>query len=193
MNEANRKPFRGLLSALLLTVALASCALVIGGEAPPLRPVEAVDLERYAGEWHVIANIPYFLERGNVAARTRYRLREDGRLDDVYLYREAFGDPLRRMEGVARLVEGSGGARWEVQFVWPMWFDYVIIALDDDYRTAAIAHPSRDYGWILAREPRIDEADYERLLEAFSAQGYDPERFLKVPQFPGQQGRPGFQ
>jgi apolipoprotein D and lipocalin family protein len=27
-----------------------------------------VDLDRYAGRWHVIANIPYFAEKGNVGS-----------------------------------------------------------------------------------------------------------------------------
>ncbi len=34
---------------------------------PPLRTVDHVDLARYQGDWYVIANIPYALEKGKVA------------------------------------------------------------------------------------------------------------------------------
>ena len=39
-------------------------------------------------------------------------------------------------------------------WVWPISGDYEVVALDPDYRWSLVGHPSRDYAWILAREPR---------------------------------------
>ena len=46
----------------------------------------------------------------------------------------------------------------------------------------AVGHPSRDYGWVMARDKRMSEADYAVVMKALEAQGYDPAQFRKVPQ-----------
>ena len=57
--------------AILGFVALSGCAMMLGG--PPPETVDEVDLERYMGEWYVIANIPYFGERDNVAGQPGFQ------------------------------------------------------------------------------------------------------------------------
>ncbi len=180
------------LMLILVIVLLTGCASLRNAE--PLPTVEAVDLERYLGEWYVIANIPYFGERGNVAGRAIYRMRDDGRMDDIYLYRRGnFDNPERRLEGVAWVVDEQSNARWKVRFYWPFTFDYYIVGLDPDYQWSMVGHPSQRYAWIMAREPRMDVELYQELLSRFDELGFDSSRLQKVPQFPEQVGQPGFQ
>jgi len=180
------------LILILLIALLAGCAST--RNAPPLETVDFVDLERYLGEWYVIANIPYFGERGNVAGRAIYRMRDDGRMDDIYLYRKGdFDGRERRMDGVAWVVDEESNARWKVRFYWPFTFDYYIVGLDPDYQWSMVGHPSRNYAWIMARAPRMDEDLYARLLARFDELGFDSSELQKVPQFPEQIGQPGFQ
>jgi len=182
------KQFIGLLALL----ALSGCAMMRGG--PPLETVDSVDLERYMGQWYVIANIPYFGERGKVAGRAIYRMRDDGRMDDIYLYRDGdFDAPEEEMTGVAWVVNQETGAEWKVQFYWPLRFGYYIIGLDDDYRWTVVGHPSREYAWIMAREPELSDARYAELLALLESRGFDPGALEKVPQRPEQVGQPGFQ
>jgi apolipoprotein D and lipocalin family protein len=70
---------------------------------------------------------------------------------------------------------------------------YLILYVDPDYQTALVGYPGRGYGWVLARQPVIDEATYQSLLGRFAAQGYDVGQFRRVPQRPDQIGQPGFQ
>jgi apolipoprotein D and lipocalin family protein len=180
------------LLAILALLVLSGCAMMRGG--PPLETVDRVDLERYMGEWHVIANIPYFGERGNVAGRAIYRMRDDGRIDDIYRYRDgSFEAPVEEMTGVAWVVDEASNAQWKVQFYWPIRFGYYIIALDDDYDWTVVGHPSREYAWIMAREPELPDDRYQALLELLEARGFDSSKLQKVPQRPDQVGRPGFQ
>ncbi|NDY94311.1 lipocalin family protein [Wenzhouxiangella limi] len=180
------------LLLLLLAGVLSGCAST--WNSPPLETVDSVDLERYMGEWYVIANIPYFGERGNVAGRAIYRMREDGRMDDIYLYRDGdFDAPEERLEGVAWVVDEDSNARWKVRFYWPLTFAYYIVDLDPDYQWSLVGHPSRNYAWIMARAPRIDDELYEQLLARFEELGFDSSDLKKVPQFPDQIGQPGFQ
>ncbi len=183
---------KSILAAMVCVFVLSGCAVFQSHE--PLPTVDQVDLERYMGQWYVIANIPYFGERGNVAGRAIYRPREDGRMDDIYLYKKGdFDAPEKRLEGVAWVVDGDTNATWKVRFYWPFTFGYYIVALDEDYGWTLVGHPSRDYAWIMARTPRLDDALYQSLLDRFTALGYDASRLQKVPQFPEQIGQPGFQ
>ncbi|WP_205596446.1 lipocalin family protein [Wenzhouxiangella sp. XN201] len=182
------KPFFSILALL----ALSGCAMMRGG--PPLETVERVDLERYMGQWYVIANIPYFGERGNVAGRAIYRLREDGRIDDIYRYRDgSFDAPEEEMKGVAWVVDEETNAQWKVQFYWPIRFGYYIIGLDEAYEWAVVGHPSREYAWIMAREPELSNARYQALLDLLEASGFEASQLQKVAQRPAQVGQPGFQ
>lgn len=180
------------LAMLLLAVLLAGCA-----SAPvPLdfpKPLPRVDLERFSGDWWVIANIPYFAERGKVATRVTYRLRDDGRIDDLYFFRKSFDREEQQWSGFGEVVDTQTNARWRVQFLWPFWFDYVIHEVGPDYEWAIVGHPSREYAWVFSRERRMDDARYADLLGRLGALGYDTGRILKVPQFPEDVGQPGFQ
>lgn len=180
------------LSALLAMLLLSGCAMMRGG--PPLETVDRVDLERYMGQWYVIANIPYFGERGKVAGRAIYRMRDDGRMDDIYRYRDgSFDAPEEEMTGLAWVVDQQTNAEWKVQFYWPLRFGYYIIGLDPEYRWTVVGHPSREYAWIMAREPVLPDQRYRALLELLEARGFDASRLQKVPQRPEQLGQPGFQ
>ena len=166
-----------------LGMALAGCATAL--DSTPLTLAPSVDLERYFGRWYVIANIPYFAERGNVGAYVEYYRRPDGQIADVYYAREdGFASPLERREGRAYVVEGTGNARWRVTFVWPIFVSYQILYIDPDYRTALIGYPDRSLGWVFSRDPDMDDATYRELLGRFEMQGYDISQFQRVPQRP---------
>lgn len=180
------------LTLIFLAVLLTGC-VSSGGSMPSLQTVDSVDLDRYMGEWYIIAHIPYFAERGNVAAKAVYTARENSeKMDDVYYYREEFGKPVEDMRGVAWVVDDTTNAVWKTRFFWPFTFDYYILDLTEDYSAVAVGHPSRDYAWIMAREARLDDEIYGRMLEVFARQGWDTSRILKVPQFPDQEGQEGF-
>mgnify|MGYP006197199023 CR=1 FL=1 len=65
---------RALLPAL--AVLLSGCQSM--DDHPPLRLAENVDLQRFMGDWYVIANIPTFIEKGAHNAVESYRLAPDG-------------------------------------------------------------------------------------------------------------------
>jgi apolipoprotein D and lipocalin family protein len=178
---------RNLLAGLLL---LAGCA----GDQPPLALAPHVELDRYAGRWYIIANIPYFAERGNVGSYFDVSFRPDGTLTDVYTGRsKSFDAPARQYTLSGYVVPGTGNARWRESPVWPLYLSYLVLFVDPDYRTALVGYPGRGYGWVLAREPTLDDAQYQVLLGRFAEQGYDIGQFRRVPQQPDQIGQPGFQ
>jgi apolipoprotein D and lipocalin family protein len=180
------------VSALLLAAmsGLGACA----AEDKPLALAPAVDLGRYAGRWYIIANIPYFAERGNVGSYFDLSFKPDGKLVDLYTGRSHdFSAEPKTFTMNGYVVPDTGNARWRESPFWPLYLSYLILYVDPDYRYALVGYPGREYGWILSREQTMDDATYHSLLQRFADQGYDTSLFLKVPQDPSQIGKTGFQ
>jgi apolipoprotein D and lipocalin family protein len=97
------------------------------------------------------------------------------------------------MTGVAWVVDEETNAQWKVQFYWPIRFGYYIIALDEDYDWTVVGHPSREYAWIMAREPTLGDERYQALLDILDRKGFDSTQLKKVPQRSEEIGQPGFQ
>jgi apolipoprotein D and lipocalin family protein len=153
-----------------------------------------VDLPRFMGRWWVIANIPYFGERGNVASSDSYSLREDGGIDVVYAYKKSFDETEERtLEASARPIPGSGGVHWKQRFFWILTAHVQILEVDPDYRWALIGNPKRSLAWVFAREPVMSAENYARIVERLRRFGYAPADLKRVPQLPSQIGQPGFQ
>lgn len=170
------------LFPLFAALLLMACAGQNQRDAPPLAAAPSVDLPRFMGTWYVIAHVPYFFEEGKVATRDEYRLRPDGRIDNDFVFKEAFGEDDKRWRGVSSVVPDSGGARWKVQFIWPFSTELVVVHVDDDYQGAVLATPNRKLAWVFGREPSMAPERYEALVAKLGAQGVDTTTLKLVPQ-----------
>ncbi|MGQ0510176.1 MAG: lipocalin family protein [Betaproteobacteria bacterium] len=170
---------RAVLASILSLALLAGC----GTPLPPLALAPRVDLARFMGDWYVIASIPTFIETGAHNAIESYRLDPDGSIATTFTFREGgFDGEPRRYTPRGFVVPGTGNAVWGMRFVWPIRADYRIAYLSPDYGQVVVGREKRDYAWIMARQPRIPEADYQRVLGFLREQGYDTARVRKVPQ-----------
>jgi apolipoprotein D and lipocalin family protein len=170
---------------LPFVTAAALLALVACQSVPerPLKLADEVDLERFMGDWYVIANIPTFIEKGAHNAVESYRLAPDGSIATTFTFREGgFEGEMKRYTPKGFVFDRESNAVWGMQFVWPIKADYRIVHVADDYSTTVIGREKRDYAWIMARTPTIPEAEYRRLLGLLAQQGYDISKVRKVPQ-----------
>ncbi|WP_461472486.1 lipocalin family protein [Pararhodobacter sp.] len=177
---------RALFSSILAAVLAASPAAAggrHGDDDAPIASVPSLDIGRYAGLWYEIARFPNRFERGCVAVTADYSLLENGDVSVRNSCRKgALDGPLEVAEGRAR-VEGPG--RLSVNFVWFLPFirgDYWVLDVTEDYSVAVVGEPGRDYGWVLARSPRISAAAYDRALAVLTANGYDTAALERVVQ-----------
>ena len=125
---------------------------------------------------------------------------ENGIYDDIYVSRnKQFSNPEKELKGTVKPVNESN-TRWQSRFYWLMKFTFHVLHVEnsenvetDDYDLALLGHPSRQYGWVMARTNRIDVDRYQAAMKIFEDRGYDTAKFLKVPQLPEQIGQQGFQ
>jgi len=164
--------------ALIIIGALVGCA----GRGDPLETVSNVDLDRFMGDWYVIAHIPTFIEDEAYNAVESYELKGD-RIATTFTFRNGgFDGPEKQYEPNAVVRDTQSNAVWGMQFIWPFRSDFRIVYLDEDYATTIIGRNARDYVWIMAREPQISDAKYDELVQAVSDMGYDLSDLRRVPQ-----------
>jgi len=178
--------FKSIITTLSGALFLAGCQASL----PPLQTVEQVDLERFMGDWYVIANIPTFIERGAHNAVESYRLDDDGTIATTFTFRkDAFDGPEKEYHPRGFVRDTQSNAEWGMQFVWPFKGDYRIIYLTDDYSVTIIGRNKRDYVWLMARTPALSERRYQEAVAVIAAAGYDTTQLQRVPQqWPNEEG-----
>jgi len=171
------------LSGRIFSAAGIMLMTACSASLPPIKTVESVDLQRFMGDWYVIANIPTFVEKGAHNAVESYRLEEDGTIATRFTFRQdSFDGPEKEYTPRGFIRDEESNAEWGMQFVWPIKSDYRISWLNSDYTQVVVARNKRDYVWIMARMPQISSADYQALVTHIESLGYDPSLLVKVPQ-----------
>ncbi len=167
------------------TLSVCGAALLGGCQAsmPPIEPVDYVDLERFMGDWYVIANIPTFVEKGAHNAVESYRLDDDGTIATTFTFRkDAFDGPKKTYNPRGFVRDTESNAVWGMQFVWPFKSDYRIIHLTEDYSVTVIGRNKRDYVWLMARTPTLEQELYDEAVAVIAEAGYDTSELQAVPQ-----------
>ena len=166
--------------------------LVAQAYAADVKPVEKIDLDRYLGTWVEIASIPQFFQRKCVRdTRATYRAGENAliRIENVCTRDDGTRE---KVEGRARRVDPDTPAKLEVTFMelfgeYRFWVSggYWVIALDGNYQWAVVGHPSRRFGWVLARDRRLSSVALAEIIGRIKSQGYDACEFVITPQTGG--------
>ena len=166
---------------LCLLVSLSACQS--SSEQQPLRTEAFVDLNRFAGDWYVIANIPTFIEVDAYNAIESYAKPVDGEIATTFTFNKGgFEGEKKTYKPTGFVRENSGNAVWGMQFIWPVKAEYRIVYVDNDYAFTIIGRTQRDYVWIMARQPMIADVDYKYLLGIIKEEGYDLNLLRLVPQ-----------
>ena len=173
---------RGRLRA---TIALLACTVLAACTGAPdgVEPVTDFELDRYLGKWYEIARLDHSFERGLSRVTAEYSLRDDGGVRVVNRGYDAAKGEWDEAVGKAYFTGEADVGQLKVSFFGPFYGGYNVIDLDrENYRFSLVAGPNRDYLWILAREPGIDEATRERLLTKADAFGFNTGALIWVEQ-----------
>lgn len=184
MNHTIRQIGRlGLLTIMFCTATLGGCA----SKQPPLEALDRkIDVERFMGDWYVVAFIPidfpFFSEADAHDAVENYALDEEGGIDVTYTFRDgSFEAEPTVMTQRGRVYDEERGTEWRVRPFWPFWSAYLIAWLDDDYERSIVGVPSRKYVWVLSRTANLEEAELAALTKRVSELGYDSGELRRVP------------
>jgi apolipoprotein D and lipocalin family protein len=161
---------------ILAAALLAGCAQVPDG----VEPVRGFDAERYLGKWYEIARLDHRFERGMDNVTATYAARDDGGIDVLnrgYLRDKGEWQEAR---GRARFVESRDRGMLQVSFFGPFYGGYNVVDLDPGYQVSLVAGPSRQYLWILARQPDPPRDAIDRAVRRAAALGFDTNALIWV-------------
>jgi apolipoprotein D and lipocalin family protein len=186
----NSPRFASITSALALVLLNSGSASAadapLAAPAPPLAAIPSLDLPRYMGPWHEIARYPNrFQKQCTGAALATYSLLPEGTVRVVNRCPQADGK-VDEAIGEARRIGPPGSAQLQVRFApaWlsflPMvWGNYWVVELDDAYQLAVVSEPTREYLWVLSRQPGLSPSAWSALTVRLQALGFEPARLLR--------------
>lgn len=164
--------------SILPAAALTACSVTI-----PVRTVPHVDIDRFMGDWYVIANIPTFVEEQAYNPLENYRKINDREIATTFTFNKgSFDGPLKTYTPRGYVSDDPSNAIWGMQFLWPIKADYRVVYLDENYTQTVIGRNKLDYVWIMARTPQISDADYQVILSYIAELGYDISKVRLAPQ-----------
>jgi apolipoprotein D and lipocalin family protein len=157
-----------ILSLIVLSVFMAFAAT-------PNRPVDKVELSRFAGKWYSLYSIPTMFDKGTRETTTTYTLNNDGYYN-VLTTAKKEDNELHTYKSKLFPIAEDGNAEMKAQFVWPFKVDYWVIDLPKDYSYVVVGHPEHKFLFIMSRRPSIDKKLYETLVAKCKAMGYPVEK-----------------
>ncbi len=167
----------------LSAMCLSAVSAAGGQDKPPLQSVPSVDLARYMGIWYEISAFPQKFQKGCHCTKATYEMTDKGYVRVINSCRKDSADGKEKIaKGKAFIVEGTGNSKLKVQFFWPFRGDYWIIELAEDYSHVVVGAPDRDYLWILARTPKIDESLYREIVARCAEKAFDVTRLVMTDQ-----------
>lgn len=146
--------------------------------------VSEVELDRFMKKWYVIAGRLTFMEKGCHNAVEDYTWNEKKqRIDiDFYFNKDSFDGKIKKIPQKAWIKNKTTNAHWKVSPFWPLKFDYLVVALADDYSWTAIGVPNQKYLWIMADYWDMDDNKLSEIIEEIKLKGYNVNDVLRVPQ-----------
>jgi apolipoprotein D and lipocalin family protein len=151
----------------------------------PLRPITSLDLPRYMGRWYELARYPNRFQRQCAGAATAdYTLLPTATVQVVNRC-PLPGGTVDEAIGEARRVGPEGSPTLQVRFApaWlsflpQVWGHYWVVELDAGYQLAVVSEPTREYLWVLSRQPSLPAAQWTALNARLQALGFEPTRLV---------------
>ena len=129
-----------LLIFLLFTV---SCNFIDNSNAKIMQTVPYVDIDRFMGDWYVIANIPTFIEKRATNAIESYRQNSKGQIETTFTFFQDNPSGRKKVyKPTGFIYNTETNAEWRMQLIWPFKAPFLIINLDDDYSYTVIGVPN---------------------------------------------------
>ena len=170
---------RKILVIILLTIGCSNSKITL----EPLKTVSYVDIERFMGDWYVIANIPTFIEKGATNAIESYKLNDKGEIETTFSFFQDSPAGKKKVYKPRGFIHNhQTNAEWRMQFIWPLKMPFLIIDLALDYSYTVIGYPNRDYVWIMARKPQLSKEVYTVIIQKLESVGYDISKIKILPQ-----------
>lgn len=146
-----------------------------------------LDLYRYQGRWYEIARFPNKFQKDCYKnAQAYYELNEKGLIEVKNMCIELDGSK-KMVSGLAKVKDSHNSAKLGVSFftvfgIRPIWPDYLVYSINNDYTVSVVGDGKGKMGWVLSRTPTININDLIDAKIVFQKNGYSLEQLKLTKQ-----------
>lgn len=144
---------------------------------PYTKTASNVDIKRFMIPWHVQAGRFTMFEKDPYNSVESYTWNEkEQRIDIEFSYNKGgFDGPVKKVPQKGWVKDTKTNATWEISPLWPFKFDYLIIALAENYEWTVIGVPNQKYLWVMTKNPQFPREKVNQILEDIAKSGYSIE------------------
>ncbi len=176
-----RKILKTTFVIILVTILTNACFTPEHMKTKSIEPVENFDLNRYTGTWYEIARLPHRFEKNLPRVTATYTLMENGKIEVINRGFDTNSQKWKDIKGKAWIPAPDVPSLLKVSFFWFFAADYKVIALDqENHQYAMVTSSSKNYFWILARTPQLDETIYQNLIKKAQNWDFDISKIQRV-------------
>jgi apolipoprotein D and lipocalin family protein len=135
--------------------------------------VDPFYIDRYLGKWNEVARRPNAIEKKLRDLTEEYSLNDDSTIKVVTRAFNAEKNKLVEATGTIKFKGSKTRGQLEVTYFLPIYLDYNILDVDDDYRYALVSGSGMGYLWLLSRESSMPEEMKQRFLQKAMALGFE--------------------
>ncbi|QEM04980.1 lipocalin [Mucilaginibacter rubeus] len=142
-------------------------------KVPASAIVDPFDKEKYLGKWNEVARLPNLIEKDLRDLTEEYSLNEDGTIKVVTRAFNPVKNKAVEATGTIKFKGAETRGQLEVAYFLPIYLDYNILDIDDNYQYALVSGSSMSYLWLLSRESSMPEEMKQRFLQKAMALGFE--------------------
>lgn len=139
--------------------------------------VADLDMQRYAGLWYEIARLPNMLEKNLDRLTEEYVIKDNGTLEVITRAYNVKKDKWIEMNGELRLRNAQPSGALEVSYFKPVWFDYNVLAISEDYRVALVSGGQKSFLWLMSKDKDISKETERSFIRKAVEFGFPADQF----------------
>ena len=161
-----------MIFATFILILLNACSSV--NDTPTAKNV---DLKRYMGKWYEIARFDVSFQHGKFDSQADYVLLDNGKVSITNSGTDKYGN---RSQAIATgyAPDPDNPSKLRISFFRPFYADYLILAIDPDYKWALVSGSGKGYLWILARTPTLPQETINEILAIAQKLGFDTSKLM---------------
>jgi apolipoprotein D and lipocalin family protein len=145
-----------------------------------LKVVDNFELSKFSGKWYEIARLDNQFEKNLIGVTLFYNIGEQGDVEVIHRGFNQTNNSRYVAKGKAHFVKQTTQGHLEIKFSTLSYSDYKVLELDKNYEYALITSDSFDYLWILARDPILEDAIYQQLIDKAHHLGFNTAALIKI-------------
>lgn len=144
--------------------------------------VQSVDIQKFMGQWYVIAGrfTPFEVDVYNAIETYTWNSQEN-RIDIDFTYNKgSLTGPVKKIPQKGWIYNKNTNSHWKVSPFWPLKLDYLILAVAEDYSWTVVGVPNQKYVWIMAKDAKISKDTVGQIMQKMKDEKYNMEEIIFV-------------